>query len=319
MRLKNIKNRRLKELIYFTLRVLLDLSTRILKGLSLRSVYRLADGMGDMFYCFNCGYHHRILNHLRLTLGSEKSEGDIRDIARESIRNLIRFSLEMTYLSISSPDGISDRIALEGKTYLDQALAQGKGVIGLGAHFGNFMIMGAKLASEGYAFNIIVRDPTEDWYPGWGQTLRDKIGYKTIPLKPRELCARRILKALGNNEIVYMIADDNKPSGGVFVDFFGKKAATAKGPATLSLKTGAPILPIFIIRQPNNRHKIVIEPPLEIDRSFNHGKDVFLITQAFTKVIEDYVRKYPDHWIWGRQRWKTQPKEQGADRHKAKS
>jgi len=72
MRLKNIKNRRLKELVYFTLRVLFDLSNRILKGLSLRSVYRLADGIGDMFYRFNCGYRHRVLNHLRLTLGSEK-------------------------------------------------------------------------------------------------------------------------------------------------------------------------------------------------------------------------------------------------------
>lgn len=313
MHLKNIKNRRLKELIYFTLRVLLDLSTMILKSLSLRSVYRFADSIGDMFYYLNGDYRHRVLNHLRLTLGGEKSEGEIRDIARESTRNLIRFSLEMTYLSISSPDGISDRITLEGKRYLDQALARGKGVIGLGAHFGNFMIMGAKLASEGYAFNIIVKDPTEDWYPGWGQALRDKIGYKTIPLRPRELCAKKILKALGNNEIVYMVTDDNKPSGGVFVDFFGKKAATAKGPATLSLKTGAPILPIFIIRQPDNTHKIVIEPPLKIDRSFNHSKDVFIITQAFTEVIEDYVRKYPDHWSWGRQRWKTQPKEQGAN------
>jgi len=312
MRLKNLKNRRLKELIYSILRVLLDLSTRILKSLSLRSVYKLADGTGDMFYRFNCGYRHRVLNHLRLTLSGEKSEGDIRDIARESIRNLIRFSLEVTYLSISSPNGISDRITLEGEKYLNQALAKGKGVIGLGAHFGNFMIMGAKLVSEGYAFNIIVKDPIEDWYPGWGQTLRDKIGYKTIPLRPRELCAKRILRALGNNEIVYMVADDNKLSGGVFVDFFGKKAATAKGPATLSLKTGAPILPIFIIRQPNNTHKIVIDPPLEIDRSLNHSKDVFMITQAFTKVIEDYVRNYPDHWSWGRQRWKTQPKELGA-------
>jgi len=166
MRLKNIKNRRLKELVYFTLRVLFDLSNRILKGLSLRSVYRLADGIGDMFYRFNCGYRHRVLNHLRLTLGSEKLEDDIRDIARESIRNLIRFSLETTYLFISSPDGISDRITLEGKTYLDQALAQGRGVIGLGAHFGNYMIMGTKFTSEGYAFHTILKDPTEDWYPG---------------------------------------------------------------------------------------------------------------------------------------------------------
>jgi len=121
-------------------------------------------------------------------------------------------------------------MTLEGKEYLDEALAQGNGVISLTAHFGNFMIMGAKFASTGYNFNTIVKDPTEEWYPGWAQGVRDQMGYKTIPLDPRDLCGRKILRALRNNEIVCMVTDDNKPSGGVFVDFFGKKAATAVAP-----------------------------------------------------------------------------------------
>ena len=308
MRIKNTKNKRLKGLIYSTLRILLDLSISVLKSLSLKSVYSLADHIGDVFYLFTPGYRQRVLYHLRIALGDEKSEDTIRYIAKKATRNLIRDSLELVYLSELSPDGISGRITLEGKEYLDEALAQGNGVISLTAHFGNFMIMGAKFASTGNSFNTIVKDPTEEWYPGWGQGVRDQMGYKTIPLHPRDLCGRKILKALRNNEIVCMITDDNKPSGGVFVDFFGKKAATAVGPAVLSLKIGAPILPMFIIRQPDNTHKIVIEPALKVDLSGNRDIDILRITQAFTNTIETYIRRHPDHWNWSRRRWKTQPR-----------
>ncbi len=309
MSFKGIMYKRLETIFYPALRAIVDLSLNILKRLRLRSVHRLADGMGDIFYFLNRSYRRRLINHLRFALGNERSDRDIREIARRSVRNLVRAPVEMIYLCLSTPDGVGKRMVLEGKDYLDQALAKGRGVIGLGAHFGNFMAMGARLTHDGYVFNIVLKDPTEEWYPGWGQALRNQARYKTIPLRPRELCARKILKALKNNEIVYMVTDDNKPSGGVFVDFFGKKAATATGPATLSLKIGAPILPMFSIWQPDKTLKVIIESPLKVDLSGDRDRDVRMITQVFTKVIEDYVRNYPDHWGWGRKRWKTQPKE----------
>ncbi len=306
-----IKNRQLKRLIYATLRASLDLLVEVLRHLSLGSIYSLSEYLGDMFYLLAQGYRRRVLYHMRIALGGEKSEDDIRDIAKKATRNLIGAPLEVLHLMISSANGIGARMTLEGREYLDRAFMQEKGIIGISAHFGNFMIMGAKFASEGYSFNMLVKDPTEEWYPGWAQAFRDQMGYKTIPLSPRELCARKILKALINNEIVCMLTDDDKSPGGVFIDFFGKKAATAVGPATLSLKTGAPILPMFIIQQPDNTHKIIIEPPIKVDISGNRDIDVLKITQAFTQVIETYVRKYPDHWNWSRRRWKTQPMQLG--------
>jgi KDO2-lipid IV(A) lauroyltransferase len=115
---------------------------------------------------------------------------------------------------------------------------------------------------------------------------------------------KKILTCLKNNEIVCLITDENKRRGGVNVDFFGKETATASGPAVFSLRTGAPIIPVFMVRQQDNNHKIIIDPPLEFTLTGNHNKDVHHITSRCTEYIESYVKAYPTQWFWLNRRWK---------------
>jgi KDO2-lipid IV(A) lauroyltransferase len=112
------------------------------------------------------------------------------------------------------------------------------------------------------------------------------------------------MSSLRNNEIVCLLADENKKDSETVVEFFGHPAPTAIGPAVLSLRTGALIVPIFIVRHADLTHTIFIEPHLTPVLTGNISEDIFTITTAYTKVIEHYVRKYPDQWFWVNRRWK---------------
>jgi KDO2-lipid IV(A) lauroyltransferase len=113
---------------------------------------------------------------------------------------------------------------------------------------------------------------------------------------------------LRQNKILALFADQNKARGGVFVDFFGRPAGTVIGPAVMALRTGAPIVPIFNVRQGVNKHRVIIGPPVEFEISGDREKDVFTVTAKITKVIEEFVRQYPTHWWWFHNRWRSKPK-----------
>ncbi|MFB0528154.1 MAG: lysophospholipid acyltransferase family protein, partial [bacterium] len=98
--------------------------------------------------------------------------------------------------------------------------------------------------------------------------------------------------------------------GGVFVDFFGRPAGTVIGPAVMALRTGAPIVPVFNVRQGVNKHKVIIGPPVELEISGNQEKDILTVTAKITKVIEEFVRQYPTHWWWFHNRWRAKPKKE---------
>jgi len=273
-------------------------------------LYFLSEKLGCIIYYLPIlGYKKRVLKHLDFVFGREKNNAEKKEIAKGVGKNLFKVFLEMQHVAYLSEEKIRNLISMEGRGNINAALAKGKGVIAISAHLGNFAILGAKLAVEGYAFNIIVKDPKD---PRIASRLREhgsevSSRFAIIPFKPQEQCIKRTLKCLRNNEIVCFIVDENKPSGGVFVDFFGHPAATATGPAIFSLRTGAAIVPMFIIRQEDNKNRVIIEPSIDIERTGDKKKDILSITARFTKVIEDYIRRYPSQWSWINKRWKTQP------------
>jgi len=113
---------------------------------------------------------------------------------------------------------------------------------------------------------------------------------------------------LRNNELVFIPLDQNFGSGGgVYVEFFGRKAATATGPVVFAKRTGATILPMFVVRQEDDRHKVIIEPLLQLEDIEDEKKSVEVNTAKITKVIEKYIRQYPQEWGWMHRRWKSQP------------
>jgi KDO2-lipid IV(A) lauroyltransferase len=134
---------------------------------------------------------------------------------------------------------------------------------------------------------------------------RARLNINTIYSQPRNACVNNTIKALRNNEAVFIPLDQNFGTGGVFVDFFGQKAATATGPVILARRSGALLLPCFIIRQKGDSHKIIFEPALDLEEGKDQQDSILINIQRLTNIIESYIRKYPAEWGWIHRRWKS--------------
>ena len=208
---------------------------------------------------------------------------------------------------IDRPLLMKKRVEFEGKKHLDAALSQGRGVILVSAHFGNFPLMLGKLSMEGYKTGAIMRPMRDNRAEKFFIEKRRKFKIRTIYSQPRQACVENTIKALRNNEIVFIPIDQNFGTGGVFVNFFGKKAATATGPVVLALRTKAMILPCFIVRQKDDTHKIIFEPPIDLEKDRLRKGIIIDTTQRLTDIIEAYIRIYPAEWGWIHRRWKSKP------------
>ena len=241
------------------------------------------------------------LNNLRLALGSEKSEKEIKRICLDSFKNIGK---DMMEISRCLDFDLKTFVRLEGQEYLDEALKQGKGVIALSAHLGNFPLIGFRLAKEGYPSSIVIRGTKNPKISKIINSAIDNGGVESIPDKPRTACISRCLKALKKNRILWLQNDINAPGTEAWVDFFGYLVPAFKGPVVFSLRTGAPILPMFITRNDHNTHNLTIFPPFELKTEENNQVDISLNIAQLTKIIEGMIRKYPEQWWWTHRRFK---------------
>lgn len=253
-------------------------------------------------------YRDRVLSNLSLAFEGEKNPKTIKKLALEVFINFTMTPLETVYAYIHPFEKFLLKIEIRGKEYLDSALAQRKGVIALGAHLGPFTLVGGRLSLEGYSFNLIINEGN---FPRLWKRLGDyqrRLGQKLFPPKPATTSVKKSLNCLHRNEILYLVTDEQKRRGGIPVPFFGQTAYTPPGPAIFSLKTGAPILPMFVVREKGFPKTLFIGSPIEAERTSDEKKDVELLTAKFTKVIEDFIRQYPGQWTWLNRRWKLPPK-----------
>jgi len=260
--------------------------------------------LGTIAFYLGKKYRERVLGNLLLAFGEEKDHKEITRLAKEVFTNFTLTPFE-TILNAAAPSGqFIKKIRITGREYLDAALAKGNGVIALGSHLGAFTTLGSRLAIEGYQFNLIINEGN---FPKVWKRLADyqkRWGQKPFPPKPAATSIKRCLNSLRRNEILYLIADEQQIRGGLPVPFFGKTAYTAPGPAIFSLKTGAPILPMFIVREKGIPQTLFIGNPIEMELTPDEKKNVELLTAKFTKAIEDSIRQYPSQWPWLNRRWK---------------
>ena len=276
-----------------------------------RLPYPIVYFLGKIFmavgYCFIIKQKRIARESLQIALGREKTLPEIKEIERSCFLNIGEGMLEMLYY-MAHPKKIKEKIILEGEEHLHKALKEGSGVIAITAHFGNFPLMMLYFATGGYPTNTIMRPARDQGLEEYLLRRRTEVGLKTVYTIPRRECVQNSLKVLRNNEILFIPLDQNfGGEGGVFVDFFGQKAATATGPVVFSLRTKAPILLMFIVRQKDNRHKIIIEPPVLLEDKGDEQETILINTARITQMIERYIRQYPDHWGWMHRRWKSRP------------
>lgn len=242
---------------------------------------------------------------LRIAFGQEKTDEEISSIVRACFSNLGRGMIELIYL-MEHPELIKPLVSFRGKEHLDRALAQGKGVIIVSAHFGSFPLMLLRLAQEGYPMNAIIRPVRDEVAEKYFTMKREKLGLKTIYAHQRKQCVDTSIRVLRDNQVLFIPLDQHFGSaGGVYVDFFGQKAATATGPVVFSQRTGAPVLPVFIVRNPDDTHTIIIDAPLTMENKPTEEETIQVNVAKITKVIEKYIRQYPQEWSWMHRRWKS--------------
>ncbi len=275
-------------------------------------VYAFAQNASRLGYRIAAKQRKTALESLSIAFGNEKSKEEIERIARDSFIFMAKGGMEMMYF-LNKPALVKKRVQIAGQDNLDAALSQGKGVILVSAHFGNFPLLMSKLSLQGYKIAGIMRPMRDERAEKMFLGARTRFGIKTIYSQPRRACVEATIRSLRGSEIVFIPIDQNFGSaGGVFVDFFGKKAATATGPVVLAQRTGAPILPCFILRQKDDTHKIIFEPPFNLAEGKMRQEFVQINIQKLTDIIESYIRRYPAEWSWIHRRWKSRPNTEGG-------
>jgi len=251
--------------------------------------------------------HRKIgLENIRMALGKEKAPQELERIIKENYCHIAQGGFEMLRV-LGYGKRYAHLLTIEGKENLDKALAKRKGVIGIIGHIGNITLLLRKIVNEGYPASVIFKDPKDRRVARFMQELCNRSNMGIIPPRPKSLVVKRALASLKRGEILIIPIDQNAGKGGVFVDFFGRPASTPAGPVVFTQRTGAPLVPMCIIREGRKRHRLIIEPEVPLVNTGNKERDLITNTQRLTKFIERYVRKYPSQWWWMHNRWKSKP------------
>jgi Kdo2-lipid IVA lauroyltransferase/acyltransferase len=268
-------------------------------------------GVGRFMHRF-MGRRRRIaLANLRMALGDQTTPAGRRRILFSLMQGLGVTLAELGPSGYLHRDTLRRYVAFQGLEHLQEALSRGKGAILVTAHFGNFPLMLAKLGLEGYPVGVIIRDPRHRPVARYLDRWRARYGVATVKDKPRWASVKKALGLLQSNGVLVVHIDVNVSDGGAFVPFFGQWVPTFRGPALLSLRTGAPLLPTFIRRIHGIHHRICIQPPLVIQSCGDREEDSWRLLWGLTRSAEAAIRENPDHWWWMHRRFrKARPEEE---------
>ena len=252
--------------------------------------------------------HRKIaLSNLSTAFGSRLSEAQQKRIAKASFRHFGRVFADIIKTLHMNPNRIRRLLTVEGEEHLEEALSRGKGVLIFSAHLGNWEMATAPVSRIGKV-NVIARALDNRLLENELLKIRKKLGATVIY---KQHAARPILRALETNEMVAILIDQNTVRNqAVFVDFFGKTAATTPSLAAFFLKTDAPVIPVFCYPTENKKYRVKIFPPLDIQATGHEEDDVLKITQLCTKIIQNQIQENPNVWLWFHNRWKTRPEEE---------
>ncbi|MBU0895503.1 MAG: lysophospholipid acyltransferase family protein [Candidatus Omnitrophica bacterium] len=248
-------------------------------------------------------YRKLTVDNLRFAF-PEKSQREINSIAVKVFENLGKTAVEFVNFPKINKSNLDRFVRVENIGLLDDELKKGKGVIILTAHFGNWEMLALTIKVKEYPGSVVGRRLYFHKYDRYLNYLRR---INNVNVIYRDQSPRNILKVLKAGGIIGMLADQDVDSvEGVFVDFFGKPAYTPVGPAALAMASGAAILPAFIIRRAG-RHILMIDKPIEIANTGDREADLLANTRRWSDVVESYIKRYPDQWVWMHRRWKTRP------------
>ena len=280
----------------------------LIRGISIlpRPVARAAGiGLGQLVYLLHGKLRRVGMRNLQLAF-PEKSAHERRRILRGEFTSLGRQLAEVCLFPSYTRENVTKIVVYDGFENFERAEARGKGVIYLTAHLGGWELSAFSHSIQGHPLHVVMRGMDNPFLDRFITHLRTMHGNRAVD---KDNFVRGLLSAMKAGETVGILMDTNMtPPQGVFVDFFGIPACTASGLARIALRTDAAVVPGFTIWDRKLRkYRLRFDPALALIRTGVEEADIVANTALFTKVIEQYVRRYPDQWLWVHRRWKTRP------------
>jgi KDO2-lipid IV(A) lauroyltransferase len=258
--------------------------------------------LGRMVFYLDRSHRKVALENLYTAFGQEKTKGELYAIAQRTFQNLGMMTVEFFRIPGMDVETFKERVKIEGLERALRLLETKKGALLLIGHFGNWELMGLMSKVIGNPIMVIAKPMKKNrWVDQFITEIRNAAGLEVVS---NVRASRKVMQALSQNRVVGILIDQRaKRSEGIWADFFGKKAPTTPGLAVLAMKTGAPVLPVFMIRNGVQSHRLLIKEPLQLIHTHNIKRDVEANTQLFNDTLESMIRQYPDQWFWVHRRW----------------
>jgi Kdo2-lipid IVA lauroyltransferase/acyltransferase len=275
--------------------------------LSLKRIGSLGRWLGSTLYN-NSPKRRKIARiNLDFAFGDTKTPEEKSRIARQSMIYMITTALQCLWITRNTEQRVYQLFPNdpEGLEHLDQGLVKGKGIFYLMAHYGNWEALGVYLGYRKFAqLCSIARKLDNSLLEEYLMRLRTHSGSRILH---KQESPRKMIRALKQNYCVAMMMDQNGGIGGLFVDFFGKKAATPRTLAALSYSTGAAVIPLIPYPQEDGTYRVVYFPELKLEKTGDKDQDIFRWTGEYQKMLETIIRERPEPWMWIHRRWKSRP------------
>ena len=303
-----VQNDLLDRIVYFAFRTV----AVALHTFPIRAHYGLANLLGDLMFRFDRKHRDRAMANLRKAF-PDLPDAQRQHIARKSMAGLIMFFIEIMFTDrLVRIDSWTQYIELDDfRDVLALLLKRNQGLILLTAHYGNFEILGYLLATLGFPTASVARPLDNRYISEWVFGVREKMGQRMIVKKG---ATEEVTEELDRHGVVGFVADQNAGSKGIFVDFFGRKAATYKSIGLVAMNYDVPIIIGYARRIGDDfKFKIGAQDIIYPEDWKSQDDPLRYITQRYTSAIESFVREDPAQYWWVHRRWKTRPKGEVPD------
>ena len=247
---------------------------------------------------------------VRANLEAVLGEGKVTNAdVREVFRNFAMYLVDFFRFERLTPDRIGDWVEIEGLEKMRRALAQGKGAIGVTAHLGNYELAAAVLSLLGLPVHGVVMTHQNPRVDRFFTRQRERVGVTGIPIQKigRKAFLETALSVLRRNQILGFVADRDFFDHGLELPWFGRSVKVPTGPAAFSLRTGAPIVPSFLVRKPDGRYRFILHPPINAPQGLAREEAVRRTTLACLDSMARVIRRYPTQWYMFQEFWRAGP------------
>lgn len=290
---------------------LLMLLSRIICCLPHSALLTLGRGAGILYYRFIKKQRQRAIG--QMMAGLAISEEEAKKLVKASFINMATNVFEIFYMPRLNENNFRAYIDIEHLERLTDALAEGHGVVVLTGHIGTWEWLSAAFTLSGLPVTAIAKPQPNEQYTRVLNDLRATIHVEIFSRGTSELLAAA--RALKQGKILGFLADQDAGPGGAFIDFLGRLASTPMGPAVFSRKFNAPVIPAFILRQEDGRHRVIVGEALRYEDHGDTDRDLYDFTVRMTRILERVVRENPTQWLWFQKRWNTPPEERHVKHH----